>query len=64
MNVAVGRILEVTVPWTSLEMSAGQVSQFAVELFLKDESIGRSPSEGTIDAVVPTPDFENRIWQA
>ena len=64
VNVAVGRILEVTVPWASLEMSAGQVSQFAVELFLKDESIGRSPSEGTIDAVVPTPDFENRIWQA
>ncbi|MCA9082235.1 MAG: hypothetical protein KDA58_16855, partial [Planctomycetaceae bacterium] len=64
VQVAVGKIFELTVPWSSLGGEVGQVLQFAVELFMKGESIGRSPSEGTIDVVVPGADFEHRVWQA
>lgn len=64
VHAAIDRILEMAIPWRSLNCKIGDPLQFAIELYEGDESIGRTPSEGTIELVIPPADFENRIWQA
>lgn len=64
VHAAIDRIVEIAIPWTSLGCHMGDMLQFAVELYENDESIGRVPSEGTIELVIPPKDFEFRNWQA
>jgi alpha-amylase/alpha-mannosidase (GH57 family) len=61
---ALGKILELSVPWKDLKVSVGQPMHFAVELLQKGETVERAPSEGTLDLAVPSADFEMYMWQA
>ncbi|MEZ5943617.1 MAG: glycoside hydrolase family 57 protein [Planctomycetaceae bacterium] len=63
VHAAIDRIFEIAVPWKSLGCKVGDMLQFAVELYTNGESIGRTPSEGTIELVIPPPDIEDRNWQ-
>lgn len=58
------RVLEVAVPWKDLSVNLGQRLHLAAELVKGGEVIERTPSEGTIDLLVPSPDFEMHMWQA
>lgn len=61
---ALGRVLELAVPWKDLGVVVGQRLHVAAELFKNGEVLERAPSEGTIDLAVPSADFEMQMWQA
>lgn len=61
---ACGKIFELSVPWQDLGMKVGQRINVAAELIRQGEVIERTPSEGTLDLTVPSPDFEMQAWQA
>ncbi len=63
-KVAIGKILELSIPWEELKLQSGQRISFAIELMKTQVSLDRTPTEGTIDLAVPTPDFELQNWQA
>jgi len=56
-------ILEIGIPWASLSLAANAPVQFYVELLQNDQSIERTPHEGVIETFVPSPDFEQIMWQ-
>jgi alpha-amylase/alpha-mannosidase (GH57 family) len=64
VRAGLDRIFEVSIPWASLGARPGDTLQFAVELYQQGQSIGRTPSEGTIETSIPASDFEKRMWQA
>lgn len=61
---AIGKIFELGIPYRELGIEVDQRIHFAVEFVRDGESVERAPSEGTIDLVVPGPDFEMHMWQA
>jgi alpha-amylase/alpha-mannosidase (GH57 family) len=61
--VAVGQILELSVPMSLLGVKAGDPLQFFVEILRDGSSLDRVPREGTIELSVPVPDFERILWQ-
>lgn len=61
---AVGKVVELAVPWKDLDMKVGQKLHLSVELHHQGHPLERTPSEGTIDLAVPPPDFEMHMWQA
>jgi hypothetical protein len=63
VEVAVGKIIELAVPFDSLRASPEQPISFFVELFSGSTSLDRIPREGTIDLAVPPPEFERIMWQ-
>jgi hypothetical protein len=63
IELAVGKIVELAVPFEKLEAKPDQPVSFSVELFAADASIDRLPREGTIDMVVPSPEYEKIMWQ-
>jgi hypothetical protein len=63
-SAAVHDILECSVPLTELGLESGSPCQWSIELFAQKQSKERIPSEGTFDLAVPSPDFEQRVWQA
>jgi alpha-amylase/alpha-mannosidase (GH57 family) len=63
IELAVGKIVELSVPFEKLGVTPDQPLSFSVELFAGGASIDRLPREGTIDMVVPSPDFEKIMWQ-
>jgi alpha-amylase/alpha-mannosidase (GH57 family) len=64
VDVAVGQILELSVPFADLKRKPEEPLHFFVEAFSEGQSVDRAPSEGAIQTVVPSPDFEMIMWQA
>jgi alpha-amylase/alpha-mannosidase (GH57 family) len=64
IEAAAGTILEVAIPWRSLGVASGTPLHFYAELREHDRSIERAPADGTIETVVPSPEFELMMWQA
>jgi alpha-amylase/alpha-mannosidase (GH57 family) len=62
-EVAVGKICEVAIAFEGLRLSPEQPISFYVELVGGDSSLDRLPREGTIDLIVPPPEFERVMWQ-
>jgi hypothetical protein len=60
--VAVGRIVEVAIPFARLGVAVNQPIQFYVELFEGDQSRDRAPREDLIRLSCPPPDFEHLMW--
>lgn len=63
VEVAVGPILELAVPFADLKRKPGEPVHLFVEAFADGQSIDRAPREGAIESVVPSPDFEMIMWQ-
>ncbi|WP_437206410.1 alpha-amylase/alpha-mannosidase [Planctomicrobium sp. SH664] len=63
-QASLDKVLEVAVPWKALGVDVGQRLHMAAELVKGNEVLERTPSEGTIDLAVPSPDFEMHMWQA
>lgn len=61
---AIDRVFELSVPWKDLGVSVGQRLHVAAELLKEGQVIERTPSEGSVDMVVPSADFEMHMWQA
>ncbi len=62
-EAAIGKIIEVSVPFERLGVGPEQPLSFSVELSANGTSIDRVPREGTIDMIVPSRDFERIMWQ-
>ncbi len=63
MQAAADAILELAVPWRSLAVSPDDQVHWIVELIRDDEVIERVPPEGSIETMIPSPDFELVMWQ-
>lgn len=61
---AIDHVFELSIPWRDLGVIVGQRLHVAAELLKEGEVIERTPSEGTIDLLVPSADFEMHMWQA
>jgi hypothetical protein len=61
---ALDQVLELSVPWRDLGVNVGQRLHVAAELLKDGEVLERTPSEGTLDLLVPSADFEMQNWQA
>jgi hypothetical protein len=57
-------ILEVAIPFRSLALSTDDPVQFYIEFLGQERSLDRVPQEGAIETLVPSPEFENMMWQA
>jgi len=64
VEAAADVIFELSIPFHSLAVSTGDPIHFCLELLKSDQPIERVPTEGAIEAVVPSPDFEMIMWQA
>jgi alpha-amylase/alpha-mannosidase (GH57 family) len=60
--VGIDRIVELSIPMESLGVRTDQPVQFSVELLQGGQSRDRAPREGTIALTVPSPDFEQYMW--
>ena len=60
---AADRIVEMKIPFRELEVEPGHPIHFCVELVQGKASVERAPSEGAIELIVPTPDYELTMWQ-
>jgi alpha-amylase/alpha-mannosidase (GH57 family) len=63
VQVATGAILELAIPFTRLDLAAGDPIRFYVELFQGDSSLDRAPREGIFELAAPSRDFERIMWQ-
>ncbi len=63
-DFAIDQIFELSVPCEELGVKVGQRLNMAVELFRSGEAQERIPSEGSLDLLVPSDDFEMQMWQA
>jgi hypothetical protein len=61
---AAHEVLECAIPLTELGIGPGSPCQYFIELFAHKQSRERIPSEGAFELAVPSPDFEQRVWQA
>jgi alpha-amylase/alpha-mannosidase (GH57 family) len=64
LEAAAGAILEIAVPCRNLGLASDARIHFYAELRRDDRSIERAPAEGTIETLVPSPEFELMMWQA
>ncbi len=64
VDAAVDDILEIGVAFESLRVVPSDPMHFFVEVLRDGKSLDRAPSEGSIEISVPTPDFEQLMWQA
>jgi hypothetical protein len=60
--VGIDRICELGVPFVRLGLRPDQPLQFFVELLDGRQSRDRAPRAGTINLLVPAPDFEQVMW--
>jgi alpha-amylase/alpha-mannosidase (GH57 family) len=63
IQVATDAILELAVPFTRLDLKAGDPIRFYIELQTGDSSLDRAPREGIFELMAPSPDFERIMWQ-
>jgi alpha-amylase/alpha-mannosidase (GH57 family) len=64
LDAAADTILELAIPWRSLGVARDAPLHFYAELRRDDRPIERAPADGTIETVVPSPEFELMMWQA
>lgn len=64
VDVAVQRILELSVSFADLNVSADEPVHMSLEAFAKKQSLDRAPHEGAMELIVPSADFERIMWQA
>jgi alpha-amylase/alpha-mannosidase (GH57 family) len=64
VEVSTGSIFELTVPFDDLLLNPDDPIHFCVEVFSQGQSVDRAPREGTIETLVPGPDYELIMWQA
>lgn len=64
LEAAVDQILELTVAFSDLDLKPDDRIQMHVEMLARKQSIDRAPREGSLDLVMPSPDFELVMWQA
>jgi alpha-amylase/alpha-mannosidase (GH57 family) len=57
-------LFELGIPFGSLALGTDEPLHFFVELLRDEQAIERIPSEGAIETVVPSPDYELIMWQA
>jgi hypothetical protein len=62
IEFAVGRVVEVAIPFAKLGVAVGEPIQFYVELLEGGQSRDRAPREGTIALTRPSADFERVMW--
>ena len=62
-ELAIGRVIELAIPFEALGVACDDPLSFFVELSSGSSSLDRVPREGTIDMQVPSPDFERIMWQ-
>jgi alpha-amylase/alpha-mannosidase (GH57 family) len=62
VGVGVEQIFELAVPFERLGVRVNQPLQFFVELLEGRRSCDRAPLEGTVNLLVPGPDFEHLMW--
>jgi hypothetical protein len=63
VQVAADAVLEIAIPWKSLAVSQDDPVHLYVELLQQEQPMERMPHEGTIETVVPSPDYELMMWQ-
>ena len=63
IEVACGKILELSVPFDSLGLRPGDPIKFYVEALASEASLDRAPREGIFELIVPSADFERIMWQ-
>lgn len=61
---AVDQIVELTVPFESLQVAPNAALQWYVEVLSDQHSLDRAPREGVMEMTVPSSDFERIMWQA
>jgi hypothetical protein len=64
IEAAADEILEIAIPWRSLSVGPETPIEFFVELLENGQSIERDPPQGSIETLVPSPNFELMMWQA
>jgi alpha-amylase/alpha-mannosidase (GH57 family) len=64
IQVAVGQILELTVPFSDLDVQSDAPIHLYVEVLAEGQSIDRAPREGALELRVPSTDYEQIMWQA
>jgi hypothetical protein len=64
VTAAADQVLEIAIPFRSLGAAAEDPIHFCVELLQADRSLERVPNEGAIETAVPSPEFEQMMWQA
>jgi alpha-amylase/alpha-mannosidase (GH57 family) len=62
IQVGVDQILEMSIPFAGLGVKVDQPVHFFVELLESRQSRDRAPREGTINLTVPSPHFEQIMW--
>jgi hypothetical protein len=63
VQVAVDKILELSVPFEQLGVKPDDPIHLFVEAFADDKSIDRAPREGAIELLTPNKDFDKIMWQ-
>ncbi|MBI3467986.1 MAG: alpha-amylase/alpha-mannosidase [Planctomycetes bacterium] len=64
LEVATDQIVEMAIPFGDLQVREGRPLHFFVELWQQEQSLDRAPREGAIEMTVPSPDYEQIMWQA
>ncbi|MBI3866272.1 MAG: alpha-amylase/alpha-mannosidase [Planctomycetia bacterium] len=64
VKVAVGQILEMTVPFADLGLAPEDPIHLYVEALAEGQSVDRAPREGALEMRAPNPDYEKIMWQA
>lgn len=62
VQVAAGTILEARIPFTDIQARAGDLVRFRVTVSQNDVVIEEHPQSGSIQFIVPAPDFEIKDW--
>jgi alpha-amylase/alpha-mannosidase (GH57 family) len=62
IQIGISQIAELSIPFVALGVKADQPLQFFVELLEGSQSRDRAPREGAINLTVPSPDFEQIMW--
>ena len=63
LAAAADAILEMAIPWRSLAVAPNDPVHWIVELIRAGETIERLPTDGAIETIVPSPNFELMLWQ-
>lgn len=64
VEAAADVIFELSIPFQMLAVATGDPIHFCIELLKSEQPIERLPTEGAIETIVPSPDFELIMWQA
>jgi hypothetical protein len=64
LELAVKQIVELTVPFADLEVHSDSPIHLYVEALSDGQSVDRAPREGALELRVPSPDYEQIMWQA